>query len=150
MNDARQELIDRLNKRLNNYFGVGGLHNPEAMEHDKVRDLLRDCRTAFSADASATPVARQKDKLKRLYEAADVLLIELDAAPHDSRDASDCDICRATDKFRQTFYTMADITVSTLSAPAAVARQEIPREPTEAMLDAADRLSGDVQFYNAL
>lgn len=30
--------------RLDSYFGNGGLFNPEMMDHDKVRDLLRDCR----------------------------------------------------------------------------------------------------------
>lgn len=30
--------------RIRNYLAVGGLFNPEAMEHDKVRDLILDCR----------------------------------------------------------------------------------------------------------
>ena len=30
--------------RLDSYFGNGGLVNPEMMDHDKVRDLLRDCQ----------------------------------------------------------------------------------------------------------
>jgi hypothetical protein len=30
--------------RIQNYLGSGGLFNPELMEHDKVRDLIRDCR----------------------------------------------------------------------------------------------------------
>src|ERR1017187_2140372 len=120
MNDARQELIARIGAWLTRNARASPSMGGEVVE------LL--------ISAHATAVALQEDKLKRLYEAADILLIELDAAQHDSRDASDCDICRATDKFRQTFYTMADITVSTPCAPAAVARQEIPREPTEAML----------------
>lgn len=33
-----------LAERINNYLGNGGLFNPELMEHDKVRDLLIDCR----------------------------------------------------------------------------------------------------------
>ena len=33
-----------LYKRINNYLESGGLHNPELMEHEKVRDLLIDCR----------------------------------------------------------------------------------------------------------
>jgi hypothetical protein len=32
-------------KRLTEYLTVGGFFNPELMEHDKVRDLLIDCRT---------------------------------------------------------------------------------------------------------
>lgn len=31
-------------ERINNYLGNGGLFNPELMEHQKVRDLLLDCR----------------------------------------------------------------------------------------------------------
>jgi len=31
--------------RIQDYLLKGGLFNPEAMEHDKVRDLLVDCRT---------------------------------------------------------------------------------------------------------
>lgn len=33
-----QELL----ARIQDYLGNGGLFNPELMEHDKVRDLLRD------------------------------------------------------------------------------------------------------------
>ena len=35
--------------RIQNYLALGGLFNPEAMEHDKVRRLLIDCRTEFDA-----------------------------------------------------------------------------------------------------
>lgn len=31
-------------ERINNYLSSGGLFNPELMEHDKVRDILIDCR----------------------------------------------------------------------------------------------------------
>lgn len=34
---------------ITEYLSVGGLFNPEAMEHDKVRDLLIDCREALSS-----------------------------------------------------------------------------------------------------
>jgi len=30
--------------RIQSYLGNGGLFNPEMMEHDKVRDLIIDCR----------------------------------------------------------------------------------------------------------
>ena len=30
--------------RIQNYLGSGGLFNPELMGHDKVRDLICDCR----------------------------------------------------------------------------------------------------------
>ena len=38
-----------LYSRITEYLGAGGLFNPELMEHDKVRDLLRDCRDAMIA-----------------------------------------------------------------------------------------------------
>ncbi len=37
---AREELL----ARIQNYLVNGGLFNPEMMEHEKVRDLLMDCR----------------------------------------------------------------------------------------------------------
>ena len=40
----RQQLI----VRIENYLGNGGLFNPECMAHDKVRDLLLDCRAVLS------------------------------------------------------------------------------------------------------
>jgi hypothetical protein len=39
--------------RINNYLQVGGLFNPEMMEHDKVRDLLLDCREALTRQQNA-------------------------------------------------------------------------------------------------
>lgn len=55
--DARADLIEKLEryekgnrelcKRITEYLCVGGLFNPEAMEHNKVRDLLIDCREAL-------------------------------------------------------------------------------------------------------
>ncbi len=38
----------RLLERIQNYLEVGGLFNPEMMEHDKVRDLIIDCRDYIS------------------------------------------------------------------------------------------------------
>jgi len=35
---------DQIQDRIRNYLESGGLWNPEAMEHDKVRDLLMDVR----------------------------------------------------------------------------------------------------------
>ena len=35
---------EELITRITDYLGKGGLFNPEMMEHDKVRDLLIDCR----------------------------------------------------------------------------------------------------------
>jgi hypothetical protein len=38
-----------LEKRISNYLSSGGLFNPESMEHEKVRDLIMDCRDALAA-----------------------------------------------------------------------------------------------------
>ena len=34
--------------RIQNYLALGGLFNPEMMDHDKVRELIMDCRTEIS------------------------------------------------------------------------------------------------------
>jgi hypothetical protein len=43
-----KELSDKeikpLLDRIQNYLEFGGLFNPECMEHDKVRDLIMDCK----------------------------------------------------------------------------------------------------------
>jgi hypothetical protein len=36
-----------LMERINAYLISGGLFNPEMAEHDKVRDLIMDCREAL-------------------------------------------------------------------------------------------------------
>ena len=41
----RVELV----KRINEYLWSGGLFNPELAIHDRVRDLLIDCRSALAA-----------------------------------------------------------------------------------------------------
>ena len=38
------EEIQPLLDRIQNYLELGGLFNPECMEHDKVRDLIMDCK----------------------------------------------------------------------------------------------------------
>jgi hypothetical protein len=38
-----------LEQRITNYLSSGGLFNPELMEHDKVRELLIECRAALAA-----------------------------------------------------------------------------------------------------
>ncbi len=42
------KLADGLVARITDYLSIGGLFNPEMMEHDKVRDLLIDCRDSLS------------------------------------------------------------------------------------------------------
>jgi hypothetical protein len=46
-------------ERLTEYLLHGGLYNPELMQHDKVRDLLIDCRDE---------IARLRDAIRRLAE----------------------------------------------------------------------------------
>jgi len=41
--------IDDLVKRLDDYFAMGGLYNPELANHQAVSELLKDCRTAILA-----------------------------------------------------------------------------------------------------
>lgn len=50
--------VTRLLSRIQSYLGNGGLFNPEMMEHDKVRDLLIDCREAFAAQQTAASIGR--------------------------------------------------------------------------------------------
>ena len=54
----------KLVNRITQYLCVGGLVNPEMMEHDKVRDLLLDVRGYLLAndspnDTSSPTAARQ-------------------------------------------------------------------------------------------
>src|ERR1700683_41512 len=53
----RGEVEMTLESRIVKYLQAGGLFNPEHMEHDKVRDLLFDCRDALAEHslAPATP-----------------------------------------------------------------------------------------------
>lgn len=44
-----------LSARITQYLSVGGLFNPELMEHDKVRQLLMDCREYFDASPAPQP-----------------------------------------------------------------------------------------------
>jgi heterodisulfide reductase subunit C len=66
--------------RIRNYLASGGLFNPELMEHEKVRDLLVDCRDEITAlekklaeqlknhevkiGVAAKTVSRMEEKLK--------------------------------------------------------------------------------------
>jgi hypothetical protein len=45
---ARMNPTKQLVDRITQYLSVGGLFNPELMEHQKVRDLLIDCRKALN------------------------------------------------------------------------------------------------------
>lgn len=45
MNGLEQISRDEILSRIQNYLANGGLFNPEMMEHEKVRDLIMECRT---------------------------------------------------------------------------------------------------------
>lgn len=40
---------DEILATIHSYLGNGGLFNPELMDHDKVRELIIDCRTVITA-----------------------------------------------------------------------------------------------------
>jgi hypothetical protein len=43
MNERNKELVNRITE----YLSLGGFFNPELMDHEKVRDLLIECRKAL-------------------------------------------------------------------------------------------------------
>ena len=57
---------EKLLTRIESYLANGGLFNPEMMEHNKVRELLMDCRKCIALDA---------DLLKNAEAAIEALLI---------------------------------------------------------------------------
>src|SRR5208337_1126836 len=48
------KLREALVARINNYFQMGGVFNPEQMDHIKVQDLLKDCREFLAAPSEPT------------------------------------------------------------------------------------------------
>jgi hypothetical protein len=64
--DAQEPPWVELLTRIANYLGNGGLFNPEYMEHDKVRDLIMDCRAALQHTAS---LAQENERLRRGWAA---------------------------------------------------------------------------------
>jgi hypothetical protein len=59
---------DALAARITGYLASGGLWNPELMEHDKVLDLLVDCREALTS----TQEQLERCRTETLEEAARV------------------------------------------------------------------------------
>jgi hypothetical protein len=61
---TNQELIDS----ITSYLATGGLFNPEQCEHDKVRDLLIECREALAQPAQEpVVVARAQSEPPRVH-----------------------------------------------------------------------------------
>lgn len=52
-----QDTIDK----INNYLQVGGMFNPELMEHHKVSDLLLECRNVLEAQNKRKSTLPQVD-----------------------------------------------------------------------------------------
>lgn len=52
----------KIEDRLSEYLINGGLFNPEMMEHDKVRDLLIDCRNSISTLTIERDKARESKR----------------------------------------------------------------------------------------
>src|SRR5271166_3906202 len=50
--------LEQLVARINNYFQMGGVFNPEQMDHIKVRDLLKDCREFLAAPSEPQASSR--------------------------------------------------------------------------------------------
>lgn len=46
-------------EQIGGYLDTGGLFNPELMEHDKVRDLIMDCRSEIERLRAALAEARE-------------------------------------------------------------------------------------------
>lgn len=64
--------------RITNYLGNGGYFNPEMMEHEKVRNLLIDCREYFNAQAVTNIMKNPNcDNDKCLQSAGEVRLLPL-------------------------------------------------------------------------
>ncbi len=59
------KLTGELVARITEYFAVGGMFNPELMEHEKVRDLLMDCRAGLDAHNAAIAAERARYRLDK-------------------------------------------------------------------------------------
>jgi|694.fasta_scaffold30562_11 hypothetical protein len=71
-------------QRITNYLAAGGLVNPELMEHEKVRDLLIDCRDELAKPEQAT-VPFPSFMRKRIEEAIDSAINPKGMSVHDGK-----------------------------------------------------------------
>lgn len=60
-------MTDQVSERISEYLQAGGLFNPEAMDHDKVRDLLIECRDHIDALAAENAKLRKQVDSWRSY-----------------------------------------------------------------------------------
>ena len=72
-------------ERINDYLSCGGLFNPELMEHEKVRDLLLDCREEImELQLARDRYHMDRDIWKWRSEKAEAVML---CAEHDARRA---------------------------------------------------------------
>lgn len=75
------EQLQELEKRITDYLSSGGLFNPELMEHNKVRELIIDCRDALAAEQPpATEQEWTADMIKSYYGSERQLADKINAA----------------------------------------------------------------------
>ena len=60
--------LETLIARITDYLAKGGLFNPEYMEHDKVRDLLMECRDALAAERPQGNETREEKATRLVRE----------------------------------------------------------------------------------
>lgn len=64
---SNESVVAELRRRITDYLSLGGLFNPELAHHDKLRDLLIDCRDALEpliAQLEAPASAPQTGEVK--------------------------------------------------------------------------------------
>ena len=72
-------------ERINDYLSCGGLFNPELMEHEKVRELLLDCREEImELQLARDRYHMDRDIWKWRSEKAEAVML---CAEHDARRA---------------------------------------------------------------
>lgn len=64
MEKSKPTALDLI-KQIDDYLQVGGFFNPELMDHDKVRDMLLDCRNEFEEILDL--LAKQQKIIRRIY-----------------------------------------------------------------------------------
>jgi hypothetical protein len=61
-------MSEDLEKRITEYLTLGGLFNPELMDHKAVSELLRDCRDALSALREKLAAVEGENKELRMQD----------------------------------------------------------------------------------
>jgi hypothetical protein len=64
MEKAKPTALDLI-KQIDDYLQVGGFFNPELMDHNKVRDMLLDCRNEFEEILKI--LEKQQKIIRRVY-----------------------------------------------------------------------------------